>query len=107
MRGKKRIPAILMAVILGMSLGVAPAMTYAEPETDVGAAAEEEKELSDRARRKKLRKGVVIGCAVLVLAGAGYAFRQQLSEWIGSLTGHTPEVSAPAAAVATPAPVRS
>ena len=29
MRGKKRIPAILMAVILGMSLGVAPAMTYA------------------------------------------------------------------------------
>ena len=69
--------------------------------------AEEEKELSDRARRKKLRKGVVIGCAVLVLAGAGYAFRQPLSEWIGSLTGHTPEVSAPAAAVATPAPVRS
>ena len=47
--------------------------------------AEEEKELSDRARRKKLRKGVVIGCAVLVLAGAGYAFRQPLSEWIGSL----------------------
>lgn len=45
MRGKKRIPAILMAVILGMSLGVAPAMTYAEPETDVGAAAEEERNL--------------------------------------------------------------
>ena len=53
MRGKKRIPAILMAVILGMSLGVAPAMTYAEPETDVGAAAEEEKELTPEELEKK------------------------------------------------------
>ena len=57
MRGKKRIPAILMAVILGMSLGVAPAMTYAEPETDVGAAAEEEKELTPEELEKKSRRG--------------------------------------------------
>ncbi len=61
MRGKKRIPAILMAVILGVSLGAAPAMTYAEPETDAGVAAadenqtaaEEEKELTPEELEKK------------------------------------------------------
>ena len=61
MRGKKRISAILMAVILGVSLGAAPAMTYAEPETDAGAAAadenqaaaEEEKELTPEELEKK------------------------------------------------------
>ena len=69
--------------------------------------AEEKKELSDRARRKKIRVGAIAACAVLALAGVGYAFRQPLAEWLGSLTGQTPEVSAPAVAVATPAPVRS
>ena len=82
-----------------------------EPEPEEGRGyqveAEEKKELSERARRKKLRAGALAACAVLALAGAGYAFRQPLAAWIGSLTGQTPEVSAPAAAVATPAPVRS
>lgn len=80
-----------------------------EPEERRGyqVEAEEKKELSDRARRKKIRVGAIAACAVLALAGAGYAFRQPLAEWIGSLTGQTPEVSAPAVAVATPAPVRS
>ena len=54
MRGKKRIPAILMAVILGISLGAAPAITYAEPETDAGTAAETENQAVSEEAEKEL-----------------------------------------------------
>ena len=51
MRGKKRIPAILMAVILGVSLGTTPAMTYAEPQTNTGEAVNAGQDASTEAEK--------------------------------------------------------
>ncbi len=61
MRGKRRISAILLAVTLGVSLGVVPSITYGEPQADAvetanasqDALAEAEKELTPEELEKK------------------------------------------------------
>lgn len=73
-----------------------------------GYQIEEDSEAPVVRRRKKhrLRRMAALLAVVAVVGGAAYAFREQLGGWLGALTGQTPQASAPAAALATPAPAR-